>query len=100
MVRRGELTDKAWEQIAPLLPENGQRGEQWRDQRTIINGILWKIRTGAHWRDLPEQYGSWQTCHDRFVRQRRDRTWDRLLARAQTKSEAVVIASLMIWLPS
>ena len=89
MVGRGELTDKAWEQIAPLLPENGRRGKQWREHRTVINGILWKIRTGAPWRDLPERYGPWQTCHDRFVRWRRDGTWDRLLAHAQTKSDAV-----------
>ncbi len=88
MVRRGELTDEAWEHIAPLLPENGRRGKQWRDHRTVINGILWRLRTGAPWRDLPERYGPWQTCHDRFVRWRRDGTWDRLLAHAQTKSDA------------
>ena len=89
MVRRGELTDDAWERIAPLLPENGRRGKQWRDHRTVIDGILWKLRTGAPWRDLPERYGPHQTCHDRFVRWRRDGTWDRLLAHAQTKSDAL-----------
>ena len=47
MVGRGELTDKAWEQIAPLLPENDRRGGRWRDHRQVINGILWKLRTGA-----------------------------------------------------
>jgi transposase len=88
-VRRSELTDGVWERIAPLLPENGRRGKQWKDHRTVINGILWKLRTGAPWRDLPERYGSWQTCYDRFARWRRDGTWDRLLARAQTKSDAV-----------
>ncbi len=89
MVGRGELTDKAWEQIVPLLPENGRRGQQWKDHRTIINGILWKLRTGAPWRDLPTRYGPWQTVYDRFVRWRRDGTWERLLARAQTNSDAV-----------
>ncbi len=54
-----------------------------------MNGILWKLRTGAPWRDLLERYGPWQTCYDRFVRWRRDDTWDRLLAHAQTKSDAV-----------
>lgn len=49
MVKRGELTDEAWRQIAPLLPENGRRGKQWRDHRTVVNGILWKLRTGAPW---------------------------------------------------
>ena len=66
VVRRSELTDEAWEHIAPLLPENGRRGKQWKDHRTIINGILWKLRTGAPWRDLPERYGSWQTCYDQL----------------------------------
>jgi transposase len=90
MVKRGELTDKAWERIAPLLPENGRRGKQWRDHRGVINGVLWKLRTGSPWRDLPEErYGPWQTCHGRLVRWRRDGTWDRLLSHAQTKSDAV-----------
>lgn len=88
MVGRGELTEQAWREIAPLLPSNG-KGGQWRDHRTIINGILWKLRTGAPWRDLPERYGPWQTCYDRFVRWRRDGTWDRLLAHVQTKEDAV-----------
>src|SRR5215211_6855694 len=70
MVRRGEITDRAWRQIEPLLPEYGQSGGQWRDHRTIINGILWKLRTGSPWRDLPERYGPWQTCFDRFNRWR------------------------------
>jgi transposase len=89
MVGRGELTDKAWAQLAPLLPSNGRRGQPWADHRRVINGILWKLRTGAPWRDLPERYGPWKTCYDRLVRWRRDGTWDRLLAHAQTKSDAV-----------
>src|SRR5688500_3042 len=89
MVGRGEITDEAWERIEPLLPEGSTPGGRWKDHRTILNGILWKLRTGAPWRDLPERYGPWQTCYDRFVRWRRDGTWERLLAHAQTKSEAV-----------
>lgn len=89
MVGRGELTDTAWEQIAPLLPPNGRRGGQWTDHRTVINGIVWKLRTGAPWRDLPERYGSWQTCHSRLVRWQQDGTWDRLLTHVQTRSDAV-----------
>jgi transposase len=89
MVGRGELTDHAWSVIEPLLPTNQQRGGQWRDHRTVLNGILWKLRTGAPWRDLPERYGAWQTCADRLYRWRRDGTWDRVLAHAQTKSDAV-----------
>src|SRR3712207_5380695 len=89
MVGRGEITDKAWERMTPLLPENGQRGGQWQDHRKVVNGILWKLRTGAPWRNLPERYGPWQTCYDRFVRWSRDGTRHRLMAHTQTKSDAV-----------
>ena len=89
MVGRGELTDAAWARPAPLLPPNRGGGGQWRDHRTALNGILWKLRTGAPWRDLPERYGPWQTCADRLYRWRRDGTWDRLLAQVQTKADAV-----------
>jgi len=94
MVGRGELTDKSWEWIAPLLPENGRRGGRWRDHRAVVNGILWKFRTGAPWRDLPSCYGPWHTCYDRFVRWRRDGTWNRLLAHTQTKSDT---AGEVVW---
>ncbi len=86
---RGELTDEAWAQLAALLPSNKRRGGQWAEHRKTINGILWELRTGAPWRDLPACYGPWQTCYDRFVRWRRDGTWDRLLAHVQTQADAV-----------
>ncbi len=89
MVGRGELSDTAWVAIAPLLPPGGRRGRPWANHRKVINGILWKLRTGAPWRDLPDRYGSWQTCYDRFVRWRRDGTWERLLSRVQAKSDAI-----------
>jgi Putative transposase of IS4/5 family (DUF4096) len=57
VVRRHELTDQAWAQIAPLLPTNGRPGGQWADHRRTVNGILWKLATGVPWRDLPERYG-------------------------------------------
>jgi transposase len=57
MVGRGELTETAWAAIAPLLPAQGRRGGQWRDHRQVFNGIWWKLRTGAPWRNVPERYG-------------------------------------------
>ncbi len=57
MVRRGEITDRAWQEIEPLLPEYGQSGGQWREHRTVVNGILWKLRTGSPWRDLARPPG-------------------------------------------
>lgn len=89
MVGRGELTDTAWAQIEPLLPTGRKRGGQWRDHRQVINGILWKIRTGAPWRDLPERYGSWKTAHERLRRWTADGTWDRILDEVVVKDDAV-----------
>lgn len=86
---RGEVTDTAWAVLEPLLPTKGGRGKPWRDHRQVVNGILWKLRTGAPWRDLPERYGPWRTVYARFRRWQVDGTWDRLLAHVQTKSDAV-----------
>jgi len=84
----GELTYRAWAVLAPLLPPGGGRGTPWADHRRVINGILGKLRTGSPWRDLPERYPPWQTCHARLGRGQRDGTGDRLLAHVQTKSDA------------
>jgi transposase len=54
---RGELTDQVWERIRSLLPGNARRGRQWRDHRTVVNGILWRLRTGAPWRDVRSGMG-------------------------------------------
>jgi transposase len=89
VVGRGELTDAAWARIAPLLPARGGRGRQWRDHRQVINGILWKLRTGAPWRDLPERYGPWKTCHERLRIWTADGTWERILNHVIVKDDAV-----------
>ena len=68
MPRRHALTDAAWEKIAPLLPPDARRGEKWRDPRTVLNGIVWKLSTGVPWRDVPERDGPWQTLHARLLR--------------------------------
>lgn len=88
MTGRGEVTDAAWARIEPLLPAQPARGGRWADHRTTVNGILWKIRTGAPWRDLPERYGKWQTVYDRFRRWSRDGTWDRLHSQVQVREDA------------
>ncbi|WP_107251353.1 IS5 family transposase [Streptomyces vinaceus] len=86
---RGELTDVAWERIAPLLPGVDGRGRPWRDHRQVINGVLWRLRTGAPWRDLPERYGPWQTAYERFARWEADGTWARLLEQVQVGDDSV-----------
>ena len=67
-----DLTDEQWEVLEPLIPEpprrEDRRGRPWRDPRDVLNGILWILRTGAPWKDLPERYPPYQTCHRRFQR--------------------------------
>ena len=77
--RRYELTDFEWSIIQPLLP-NKPRGVPRVDDRRVINGILWRFRTGSPWADIPERYGPPTTCYNRFVRWRAKGVWDRLLA--------------------
>src|SRR5437899_444855 len=70
-VRRHELTDAEWERLARLLPpEKPKTGKPNKSHRLILNGILWKLRTGAPWRDLPERYGPWETVYTRVRRWR------------------------------
>ena len=68
MLKRYELTDQEWNQIAPLLPpEKPTRpGRPSKDNRTMLNAMVWIARSGAPWRDLPERYGPWETVYSRF----------------------------------
>lgn len=63
------LTDSQWERIAPLLPgKAGDPGRSGRDNRLFVEAVLWLVRTGSPWRDLPEEFGSWNTAFRRFRR--------------------------------
>ena len=73
-----DLTDLEWRVIASLLP-NKPRGVLRVDDRRVLNGILWVLRSGAPWRDLPERYGPYTTCYNRFNRWRKKGVWDRLM---------------------
>jgi transposase len=68
--RRYELTDFEWSIIEPLLP-NKPRGVPRADDRKVLNGIYWRLRTGSPWADIPERYGPATTCYNRFVRWRK-----------------------------
>src|SRR5438874_10193532 len=87
MPRRHELTDLEWEQLAPLLPPR-KPGRPRQDDRRVLNAILWKLATGAPWRDLPERYSPWQTAYTRFRRWTRAGVWDRLFAAVQQQADA------------
>jgi len=82
--KRHELSDEQWQQLKPLLPpEKPETGRTNLDHRTVINGILWILKTGAPWRDLPERYGQWQTIASRFYRWQKNGVWERVLAHLQ-----------------
>ena len=65
-----DLSNAQWEILNALLPEptprRDGRGRPWKDRRAVLNGILWVLRTGAPWADVPDRYPSYQTCHRRF----------------------------------
>ncbi len=66
--------------IEPLLPDaTPRRGGRWRDHRQVVNGVVWRARTGCPWRDLPPGYGPWQTVYERHRRWSGDGTWERVL---------------------
>lgn len=66
----------------------------------MINGILWKLRTGAPWRDLPERYGPWKTCHERLGVWTFDGTWKKVLAAAQVKDDSIGVVDWVISIDS
>ena len=85
MTNRGDLTNEQWERIAPLLPKpKTKRGRPAQEHRQIMNGMIWVLRTGAPWRDIPERYGKWTTIYSRFQRWRKSGIWDKMFAELQT----------------
>ena len=83
-----DLTDQQWQIIETILPPDpvraDGRGRPWSDRRSTLNGVLWILRTGARWQDLPEQYGPYQTVHRRFQNWVRSKVLEQvLLALAQ-----------------
>lgn len=74
------LTDANWASVVSLLPTNARRGRPYQEHRRIVEGMLWVMHTGGAWRELPAEFGSWQTVYSRYVRWRRDGLWARILA--------------------
>lgn len=87
-VGRGDLSDEEWARLGPFLPKNVGRGGRWKSHRQVINGILFRQRTGNPWRDLPARFEKWKTVHDRHRRWSADGTWDRVLRAVQADADA------------
>jgi transposase len=86
MAHRHEVTDEQWKLVAPFVTKEPARtGRPRRDPREILNGVLWILRTGAPWRDLPERYGPWQTVYGYFNTWRAEGTYDKILEALQIR---------------
>ncbi len=78
-----DLTEEQWKVVKEFIPQDAvredRRGRPWSDRRRAFNGILWILRTGAPWQDLPERYGAYQTVHRRFQHWRKQGVIDAVL---------------------
>ncbi len=74
-----ELTDARWKRIAAILPPVSARGRPAQDHRRLLGGILWVMRTGATWREVPDHFGHWHTVYTRYRDWQRSGLWSRIL---------------------
>ncbi len=87
------LTDEHWEQVRPLLPpQKPQTGRPALDHRLMVEGMLWVVRTGSSWRELPERFGPWSTVSSRYQRWYKEGLWARIL-QVLLPSEASFLSS-------
>ena len=92
-MHRGDLTDAQWARLEPLVPpqrhgKGTTGGRPSIDHRQIINGILWILRTGAPWADLPPRYGKRSTVSTRYYRWKRKGIWDRIYDAVKAQADA------------
>ena len=77
------LNDKRWEKIEHLVPDgivrSDGKGRPWKDKRDVLEGILWVVKTGARWKDLPKEYPPYQTCHRRFQQWVEEGVFDKII---------------------
>jgi transposase len=89
------LTDWEWSRIEPLMPTASVRGGRpFAEHRRVVEAIIWRYRTGVPWRDLPAEFGPWQTAWKRHARFAKDGTWDKVHAALLTQADA---AGLIDW---
>lgn len=77
-----------WDRIEPLMPADPVRGRRWADHRRTLEAIAWKYRTNSPWRDLPDEFGSFQTTHKRLIRWAVDGTWEKTFAAVLAAADA------------
>ena len=94
---RYEVSDEQWDLLKGPFPRQ-KRGGRWNDHRTTLNGMLWILRSGAAWRDLPERYGKWKSVYHRFNRWRADGTFDRILKALQIRLDQQRKIDWDLWL--
>ena len=87
-MRRYEVTDEQWQLIEPLIPAAAATGRKRVPPRTVLNGVLWVLRSGSPWRDLPERYGPWQSIYHHFNCWRRTKVFERILEALQMRLDA------------
>jgi transposase len=99
VAKRYELTDAQWERIADLLPgKERDPGRTAADNRLFLNGVLWVLRSGAHWHDLPERYGKWKSVHTRFSRWAKAGVWERVFTvlTADRRNEYLMLDTTLV----
>ncbi len=91
------LTDEEWDLIADVFPEPAETGRPRRDPRTVLDGILWVLRTGSPWRDVPEEFGAWKTCWRMFDQWNADGTLVEILRLLQAAFVAADAIDNQLW---
>ena len=87
-MRRHELSDEQWTKIRRLIPiRTGPKSK--RGDRDFVNAVMWRLKTGAPWRDVPERYGPWKTVYNRFARWASRGVWERMFKALQLEVDEV-----------
>ena len=95
-LRRYELTDEQWALIDSLMPKP-RPGGRWNDHRTTLNGMMWILKSGSPWRDMPERYGSWKSVYHRFQRWTLDGMFEKILDRLRLRLDDEGFIDWDVW---
>jgi len=98
MAKRYEISDEAWDMVADLFTETRRRGRPRVDDRLMLNAVLWVLRSGAPWRDMPEHFGPWSTVYQRFRDWRNRGTFEQMLKRLHTRLNEQGLIDLETWM--